>query len=75
MTRWILSVSLCAVGLKSRGDGHGGFENIHSRKREGEDAKTFSFEIECDLLEQKEVDYSLSINNLDSEPGIRGMSW
>ena len=50
---------------------HGGFENIHSRKREGEDAKTFSFEIECDLLEQKEVDYSLSINNLDGEPGIR----
>ena len=31
---------------------HGGFANIQSKKREGEDSKTFSFEIECDLLEQ-----------------------
>ena len=50
---------------------HGGFANIHSKKREGEDSKTFSFEIECDLLEQQEVYYSLNINDLDSEPGIR----
>ena len=50
---------------------HGGFTNIHSKKREGADSKTFSFEIECDLLEQQEVYYSLSINDLDSEPGIR----
>ena len=49
---------------------HGGFVNIHSRKREGEDSKTFSFEIECDLLGQQE-EYLLSINNLDSKPGIR----
>ena len=58
-------------GLEIARHGHGGFENIRSRKREGEDAKTFSFEIECDLLEHQEVDYSLSINNLDSEPGIK----
>ena len=50
---------------------HGGFANIHSKKREGADSKTFSFEIECDLLEQEEVYYSLSINDLDSEPGIK----
>lgn len=54
---------------------HGGFENIRSKKREGADAKTFSFEIECDLLqEQKEepssFHYSLSIHNLDREPEI-----
>ena len=65
------------VGLFVRGGleialrAHGGFENIQSRKREGADSKTFSFEIECDLLEQEEVYYSLSINDLDSEPGIR----
>lgn len=58
-------------GLEIARHGHGGFENIRSRKREGEDAKKFSFEIECDLLEHQEVDYSLSINNLDSEPGIK----
>ena len=50
---------------------HGGFANIHSKKREGENSKTFSFEIECDLLEQQGVCYSLSINDLDSEPGIK----
>ena len=49
---------------------HGGFENIRSKKREGADAKRFGFEIECDLLEEQEVDYSLSINDLDSEPEI-----
>ena len=54
---------------------HGGFANIRSKKREGADAKTFSFEIECDLLqEQKEepssFHYSLSIHNLDREPEI-----
>lgn len=54
---------------------HGGFANIHSKKREGADAKTFSFEIECDLLqEQKEepssFHYSLSIHDLDREPEI-----
>ena len=49
---------------------HGGFANIHSKRREGEGSKTFSFEIECDLLGQQE-EYSLSINDLDSEPGIR----
>ena len=58
-------------GLEIALRAHGGFANIHSKKREGEDSKTFSFEIECDLLEQKEVYYSLSINDLDSEPGIR----
>lgn len=50
---------------------HGGFENIRSKKREGADAKTFGFEIECDLLEEREVYYSLSINDLDREPGIK----
>jgi len=55
---------------------HGGFANIHSKKREGEDAKKFSFEIECDLLKEQEetpspFHYSLSIDNLDSEPGIK----
>ena len=50
---------------------HGGFANIHSKKREGEDAKTFSFEIECGFLDQQEVHYSLSINDLDGESGIR----
>ena len=49
---------------------HGGFENIRSKKREGADSKKFSFEIESDLLGQQE-EYSLSINDLDSEPGIR----
>ncbi len=54
---------------------HGGFANIHSKKREGADAKTFSFEIECDLLqEQKEepssFHYSLRIHDLDREPKI-----
>ena len=49
---------------------HGSFVNIHSRKREGADSKTFSFEVECDLLGQQE-EYSLSINDLDSQPGIR----
>ena len=58
-------------GLEIALRAHGGFENIRSRKREGEDAKTFSFEIECDLLEQQEIYYSLSINDFDSEPGIR----
>ena len=58
-------------GVEIARHGHGGFENIRSRKREGEDAKTFRFEIECDLGEHQEVDYSLRINNLDSEPGIR----
>lgn len=50
---------------------HGGFENIRSKKREGAASKKFGFEIECDFLEQQEVDYSLSINDLDSEPGIK----
>ena len=64
------------VGLFVRGGpeialrAHGGFENIRSRKREGEDSKTFSFEIECDLLEQQEK-YSLSIDDVDNEPGVR----
>ncbi len=49
---------------------HGGFANIHSRKREGEDSKTFSFEIECDLLEKREI-YHLSIDDLDNGPGVR----
>ena len=50
---------------------HGGFANIHARKREGADAKTFRFEIECDLLESETVYYSLSIDDLDGEPGIK----
>ena len=50
---------------------HGGFANIYSKKREGADSKKFSFEIECDLLEQREICYSLSIDHLDSEPGIK----
>ena len=58
-------------GLEIALRGHGGFANIHSKKREGVDSKTFSFEIECDLLEQQEVYYSLSINDLDSEPRIK----
>ena len=58
-------------GLEIALRAHGGFANIRSRKREGEDTKTFSFEIECDLLGQQGVYYSLSINDLDSEPGIK----
>lgn len=55
---------------------HGGFANIHSAKREGLDSKKFSFEIECDLLEQQKKTppafcYSLSINDLDSGPVIK----
>ena len=57
-------------GLEIALRAHGGFANIQSKRREGEDSKTFSFEIECDLLGQQE-EYSLSINDLDSEPGIR----
>ncbi len=62
-------------GLEFALSEHGGFANIHSRKREGADSKTFSFEIECDLLEQQEetptaFHYSLSIDNLDTEPEI-----
>lgn len=54
---------------------HGGFANIHSKKREGADAKTFSFEIECDLLQEQKEDpssfhYSLSIHELDRKPEI-----
>ena len=49
---------------------HGGFANIRSKKREGADAKTFRFEIECELLQEQAVYYSLSINDLDSEPEI-----
>ena len=54
---------------------HGGFANIHSAKREGTNSKKFGFEIECDLLENQEgpptaFHYSLSIDNLDSEPEI-----
>ena len=49
---------------------HGGFANIHSKRREGEDSKTFSFEVECDLLEQQEI-YHLSIDDVDNEPGVR----
>lgn len=49
---------------------HGGFENIRSKKREGEDSKTFSFEIECDFLEKREIYYSLSIEDVDNEPGV-----
>ena len=58
-------------GLEIALRAHGGFANIHSKKREREDSKKFSFEIECDLLEHKEVCYSLSINDLDSGPRIR----
>ena len=58
-------------GLEIALRAHGGFANIHSRKREGADAKKFRFEIECDLGEHREVDYSLSINNLDGEPRIK----
>ena len=69
------------VGLFVRGGieialgGHGGLANIHSAKREGADSKTFSFEIECDLLQQQEetpmaFHYSLSIDSLDSDPNI-----
>ena len=58
-------------GVEIARHGHGGYENIYSKKREGADSKTFSFEIECDLGEHQEVDYSLSINNLDGEPGIK----
>ncbi len=62
-------------GLEIARHEHGGFANIQSKKREGEDAKTFSFEIECDLLEkQKEMPttflYLLSSDFLDSDPKI-----
>ena len=57
-------------GLEIALSEHGSFANIRSAKREGADSKTFSFEIECDFLEQQEEKYSLSINDLDSEPGI-----
>ena len=62
-------------GLEIALSEHGGFANIRSAKREGADSKTFSFEIECDLLEQQEetptaFHYSLDIDNLDSEPEI-----
>ena len=62
-------------GIKVALREHGGFANIHSRKREGTDSKKFRFEIECDLLEQQEetptaFHYLLSIDNLDSEPEI-----
>ena len=54
---------------------HGSFANIHSRKREGVDSKKFSFEIECDLLEQQEETpvpfrYSLCIHDLNRDPQI-----
>ncbi|MXX40268.1 MAG: ATP-binding protein, partial [Gemmatimonadetes bacterium] len=58
-------------GLEIALHAHGGFENILSAMREGADSKKFSFEIECDLLEQEEVYYSLSINDLNSGPGIK----
>ena len=62
-------------GIKVARHRHGGFANIYSKKREGTDYKKFSFEIECDLLEKQEetptaFHYSLSIDNLDSEPEI-----
>ena len=62
-------------GLEIALRAHGGFANIQSKKREGADSKTFGFEIECDLLEQEKetptaFHYSLSIDNLDSEPEI-----
>ena len=51
---------------------HGGFANIRSAKREGADSKTFSFEIECDLLENQEETpvlfrYSLCIHDLNRD--------
>lgn len=54
---------------------HGGFANIRSKKREGADSKTFSFEIECDLLEEQQETptafrYLLNIDDLDSKPEI-----
>lgn len=62
-------------GIKVALREHGGFANILSAKRKGIDSKKFSFEIECDLLEQQEETptafyYSLSINNLNGEPKI-----
>ena len=62
-------------GIKVALREHGGFANILSAKSKGIDSKKFSFEIECDLLEQQEETptafyYSLSINNLNGEPKI-----
>ena len=69
------------VGLFMRGGleialrEHGGFANIHSRKRTAADSKTFRFEIECDLLEEPgsaivKSHYLLSIHDLDGESRI-----
>lgn len=57
-------------GIETALRAHGGFANIQSKKREGENSKTFSFEIECDLLEQQEI-YHLSIDDLNNKPGVR----
>ena len=54
---------------------YGGFENIRSAKRYAPNSKKFSFEIECDFLQEQEEEpspfhYSLSIHDLDREPKI-----
>ena len=59
---------------------HGGFANIHSKKREEAEPKMFSFELECDLLENQEESptafrYSLNITDLDSGPEIEEYSY
>ena len=63
-------------GIKVALREHGGFANILSAKRKGIDSKKFSFEIECDLLEQQEETpvpfrYSLCIHDLNSDPQIK----
>ena len=54
---------------------HGGFENIRSAKRYAPNSKKFSFEVECDFLQEQEEEpasfyYSLSIHDLDRIPKI-----
>ena len=54
---------------------HGGFENIRSAKLYAPNSKKFSFEVECDFLQEQEEEplsfhYSLSIHDLDREPKI-----
>ena len=54
---------------------HGGFENIRSAKRYAPNSKKFSFEVECDFLQEQEEEpasfyYLLSIHDLDRTPKI-----
>jgi predicted ATPase len=57
---------------------YGGFGNIHSEKRRAEYSRKFSFEIECELPDNRNQDekgnsifhYALSIHDLDAFPKI-----